>query len=143
MPGPIPNRSADLARPRERKGGKFKTDVVTKGTALPVVIPDIDPNWHPIAIQLWESMAVSGQSAYYQQSDWAMLYSLCDDLSYVKNQTYKRSGQMLQVIYTTLSSLLVTEGDRRRLRIELEEPEEDQEEASVTAINKYKARLSV
>lgn len=142
MPGPVPDRSSNLARPRERKGGKFKTDVITKGVAYPVVIPDPDPDWHPIAHRMWEALQTSGQSAYYQNSDWAMAYSLCDDLSYYKNG-YKRSGQMLQVIYTTFASLLVTEGDRRRLRIELEEPEEGQEEASVTAINKYQKALGL
>ncbi|WP_444875864.1 phage terminase small subunit [Streptomyces achromogenes] len=47
---------------------------------------------------------------------------MCEDLSYCK-KSGKRSGQMLQTIYSAFERLLVAEGDRRRVRIELHEPE--------------------
>src|SRR3954451_3454665 len=101
--GPVPNRSDDLARPRERKGGDVVP--VTKGIARPTWIPDPDPAWHPIARQLWDALAVSGQADFYQQSDWALAFSLCDDLSHYKNSS-KRSGQMLQTIYSAMERLV-------------------------------------
>jgi hypothetical protein len=149
MPGPIPNREADLARPRTRKG----KDVVpvTKGVARKVRIPRADPNWHPIAKMLYKSLKESGQSDWYQNSDWAFAYSLCEDLSEYKNPNVdrngvlytKRSGQMLQTIYSAMERLLVAEGDRRRVRIELHEPEPEVESAAVLAIADYKADLDV
>jgi hypothetical protein len=140
MPGPVPNRESDLARPRERKG---KDQVpVTKGLSRPVRIPQADQEWHPIARMLWDALKKSGQADFYEQSDWAYAYSLCDDLSMYK-KSGRRSSQMAQVIYSAMTNLLVTEADRRRVRIELHEPEADEDVASVTAINNAKARLGL
>ena len=146
--GPVPNRSDDLARPRDRKGGD--TQPVTKGKARPVTWPEPDPDWHPIALMLWESCQVSGQSDFYQQSDIALLYSLCEDLSMYKKpainrqgvEFHKRSGQMLQTIYSTFERPLIAEGDRRRVRLELDE-EEQGEDASVTVMDDYKRGLGI
>lgn len=140
MPGPVPNRSDDLARPRERKGKEIVP--VTKGEARPVKIPNADRTWHPIALKLWEALKTSGQADFYQNSDWAFAYSLCEDLSYYK-QSGKRSGQMLQTIYSAFERLLVAEGDRRRVRIELHEPVEDGPSASDDAIEQYRRELGL
>lgn len=148
MSGPVPNRSEDLARPRERKG----KDVVpvTKGELRKVRIPAADSKWHPIAKRLYNSLKTSGQADFYQNSDWALAWSICEDLSVYKmpkydritgEEYYKRSGQMLQTIYTAMERLLVTEGDRRRVRIELSAPEEEGESAAVLAIADYRAEL--
>jgi hypothetical protein len=138
--GPVPNRDEDLARPRHRKGGDVQD--VTVGQSRPALIPEPDPDWHPIARQLWDSLRTSGQSDFYQSSDWAIAFSLCDDISYYKRAS-KRSGQMLTAIYSAMSTLLLTEGDRRRVRVELRKPEPSGESASVTAIAEYKRRLGV
>lgn len=140
MPGPVPNREADLARPRERKGSDVQP--VTKGELRPVTVLEPDPEWHPIAARLYESLRSSGQSDFYQNSDWAFAFSVCEDLSVYK-RSMKRSGQMLQTIYAALERLLVTEGDRRRVRIELHEPEDDGEPAAVLAIADYKRDLGL
>lgn len=148
--GPVPNRSEDLARPRERKGGDQQE--VTHGVLLPVEIPEPDAEWHPIARMLWDSLAVSGQADFYQQSDWAFAYSVCEDLSMYKQplvnsktgeQYYKRSGQMLQTIYSAFERLLVSEGDRRRVRLELQAPEPEGEGAAVLAIADYRDALGL
>lgn len=146
--GPVPNRSEDLSRPRERRGAAAGPEV-TKGTLRPVVIPEADPEWHPIAHMLWEGLIASGQSDFYQQSDWAFAYSLMEDLTRYKEPLvskdgefyFKRSGQMLQTIYSAMERLLVTEGDRRRVRIELAEPVPEQDPAAVIAIADYQAGL--
>ncbi|GGN40194.1 hypothetical protein FHR83_007095 [Actinoplanes campanulatus] len=141
MPGPVPNREADLARPRERKGADQQS--VTRGTARPAKAPNADRSWHPIAQRLWDAAKESGQSDFYQASDWALLYSLCEDLSVYKKST-KRSGQMLQTIYSAFERLLIAEGDRRRVRIELHEPEDETATpASVTVMNEYRAALGI
>lgn len=148
--GPVPNRSNDLARPRERKGGE--NAAVTKGVLRPVTIPDPDPTWHPIARMLWDSLVESGQSDFYQQSDWAFAFSLCEDLTRYK-EPYKidaetgevnygkRSGQMLQTIYSAMERLLVTEGDRRRVRIELTEPAAEENPATLVMMDSYRDGL--
>ncbi|AGM12028.1 hypothetical protein ZEMLYA_6 [Streptomyces phage Zemlya] len=140
MPGPVPNRESDLARPRSRKGGDVQE--VTKGEMRPVKIPNADRDWHPIARRLWDSLKTSGQADFYQNSDWAFAFSLCEDLSYYK-KSGKRSGQMLQTIYSAFERLLVAEGDRRRVRIELHEPEPETTPASVLAIADYRQELGL
>jgi hypothetical protein len=139
--GPVPNRSEDLARDRSRKGGDVVA--VTKGIAYPVDrVPEPDMDWHPIAVMLWNSLESSGQSAYYQNSDWAYAFSVCDDLSLYKKQG-RRSAQMLTAINSAMEKLLLTEGDRRRVRIELDPPPPDEPTASVTAIADYKQGLGL
>jgi hypothetical protein len=138
--GPVPNREDDLARPRARKGSDQQP--VIKGVMRPVKIPNADRSWHPIAQKLWDAAKESGQSDFYQQTDWALLFSLCEDLSEYK-KSRKRSGQMLQTIYSAFERLLIAEGDRRRVRIELTEPEDESTPASVTAIDAYKQALGV
>ena len=140
MPGPVPNREADLARPRERKGSDIQP--VTRGELRAVTVPDGDPDWHPIAIRLYRALRTSGQADFYQNSDWALAYSLCEDLSHYKRST-KRSGQMLQTIYSAFERLLVAEGDRRRVRIELHAPEDGAEPAAVLAIADYRRDLGL
>ena len=72
MSGPVPHRSEDLARPRKRKGGDIVP--VTKGTLRPVRIPAADRNCHPIAKRLYNACKTSGQSDFYQNSDWMILW---------------------------------------------------------------------
>lgn len=155
MPGPIPRPEATLARPRERTGGEHGAQAVTVGERLPVTWGlDADPAWHPIAIRIYEAARTSGQSAFYQDSDWAILYSLCEDISYYKTPSKAtavnrktgeaseydkpRSGQMLQSIMSNLTSLLLTEGERRRVRLELQTPPEERPDLKVVAMKQYR-----
>lgn len=135
MPGPVPKRS-DQRRRRNKTA-------ITKGAAgLPANIaklPDPDERWHPIARRIWDALTLSGQSAFYEASDWAFAYSLMDDLSEYK-ATSRRSAQMLQTIYSAFERLLVTEGDRRRARLELEIDNSDSDEisAQVAIMERYR-----
>jgi hypothetical protein len=89
---------------------------------------------------VWRSAQESGQADFYQQSDIAILFSLCDDLSNYKLQA-RRSAQLLQTVMAGLGDLLLTEGQRRRVRIELDEPVTGAKSASVTAIESYRKEL--
>lgn len=140
MPGPVPNRSEDLARPRERKGSDQQS--IKTGEMRSVVVPHADSDWHPIARKLWDGMKSSGQADFFQNSDWAFAYSLMEDLSHYK-KSGKRSGQMLQTIMSSLERLLITEADRRRARIELSAPVEEEASAAVLAIADYRKDLDL
>ena len=150
--GPIGNRSDDLARPRSRKGGD-QGPAVKNGVMRPVTIPDTPAEWHDIAVMVWEALIDSGQSDFYQQTDWAFAYSLCDDLTHYKNggrwnrktgefEPY-RSPEMLKAIQSAMASLLMTEGDRRRVRVELTAPASEQAPASVVALASYRDELGM
>lgn len=138
---PAPLRSDELQRPRERAGNR--RDPVTTGELQPISDEFLqpDPDWHPIARKVWDGALSSGQYRWYQNSDLAILYSICEDLSIYKDGV-RRSGQMLQVIMSTLGDLMVTEGDRRRVRLELQEPKSPEQELHDLGQNLYEHLFS-
>lgn len=107
-----------------------------------VVVPDADPQWHPIARRLWDATRESGQTKFYEPSDWALLYSLMDDLSYAKRAERRPAG-LVETIYSQLGNLLVSEGDRRRVQVELHRPSSQElEDAGVTEMSAWMERFS-
>ena len=142
MPGPVPKKDAERRRRNrtpESEGSlsSIPAEVVDldKAIAGEVEIPEMDPDWHPIAKQMWEAQIKSGQVLWMEPSDWAILYTLCESLSRdmkpqvigISEETGKAvmavvplKGASLSAYLKAFASLLMTEGDRRRLRIELE-----------------------
>lgn len=142
MPGPVPKKDAERRRRNktpESEGSlsAIPAEVVDldKAIAGEVEIPEMDADWHPIAKQMWESQIKSGQVLWMEPSDWAILYTLCESLSRdlkpqvigISEETGKPimatiplKGASLNAYLKAFASLLMTEGDRRRLRIELE-----------------------
>ena len=129
-------RTEELQRPRERKGGVV--DPVTSGQMYPTDWDkfQMDDMWHPIAKMVWESARNSGQSEWYQESDLAMLWSICEDLSLYKLSS-RRSAQMLDVLMKSLGNLMMTEGDRRKVRLELQKPEGEEQPLAEAAREEY------
>jgi hypothetical protein len=138
MPGPVPNRSEDLSRERDANRGDRAP--ITQGEARKVTIPNADRDWHPIARRLWNSLKSSGQCDFYQDSDWAYAWHVMEELSLYK-KAGKRSSMMFQALDSAMTKLLVTEGDRRRARIELQAPEEEKPSAAVLALADYRQDL--
>jgi len=136
MPGPVPKRSEE----RRRRNTDVPIDQAPAGQDA-VVIPPPDPEWHPIAHDWYESLAVSGQSQFYEASDWATAVYVAHAMS--ENLLAKNfSAHLFQSVMAAGSSLLTTEGERRRLRLELtREQAEQKESAGVTALNDYRRAL--
>ena len=138
MPGPVPKRSEERTRRNrpENEGGVQ----LSKGERVPYRVPPVDSDWHPRAKQWYRSLARSGMRDYYELSDYEMARLLCDALT----EYYKRpTAMMLATILQGMTSLGVTEGERRRMRIELEDPKEAETSASLVAIDTYRAQLGV
>lgn len=136
-----PNRSENLSPAGERKR-KERGTTATRGDARTATIPDPNPGWCEVANGLWESAQTSGQSDFYQDSDWWTLYFACDQITYMYEQG-KRSPEFLKGIISMLANLMFTEADRRRARIELTDNTEDPEDVAMTAVADYRARLGV
>ena len=134
MSGPPPKRSEQ--RRRRNKDGMPITKGEARGAAF---IPAANPDWHPLATQLYDSIENSGQSGFYAESDWASAQVVCEALSRELNKGQRMSAQMFAALQTAMSNLLVTEGDRRRLRVELSKaPEADpDEQAALEYIEQY------
>ena len=89
---------------------------------------------------MYKAARASGQADYFQQTDVARLRFLLDQVTYYEGQS-TRSAMMLQVITSEMTSLLFSEGDRRRVRIELSRTDNSDEDARVIAINSYRDEL--
>lgn len=150
--GPIPKKDAERRRRNKTPdaGGGLSAlpaEVVNLDETIhaEVEIPEADENWEDLTKSYWESFAGSGQSMYYEPSDWMTAYMLMETLDrHLKPQDVKVGewrpgaqeggevtytfepkvipipGNVLSSILKGLTSLMATEGDRRRLRLELE-----------------------
>lgn len=113
--GPVPKRSEE--RIRRNKPEMEITRIEAQGE---VVQPELNlPDPHPIVLDLWQSMGESAQSKYYEPSDWAFaryVLHFADGLL----KSSKPSAQMFQGVSSAMTDLLLSEGARRRVRMEIE-----------------------
>ncbi len=140
--GPVPKRDDQRRRNNPPAGGPAE-----KGEHIDCEPPPAKASWHPVAKGWYESLAVSGQSWWYQASDWATAYLLAEEMDrHLKPQVFmvtkegvplkahRPMGPALAAILKGATNLMATEGDRRRLRIELERRERTQTTGSVSWI---------
>jgi hypothetical protein len=169
--GPIPKRE-DQRRRRNKKTStakkttqaRRKTSAATspsKRSAARVAIPKADPGWHAAAKRWYDSLAKSGQSSFYQPSDWAMAWLIAESISRdlkpqvvgVNEETGEPvfaiiplKGASLAAYLKAMTALLATEGDRRRVGLELERAgfgADDRPTVSeVPRLDDYRDRLS-
>ena len=99
-----------------------------------VEVPEPDESWHPIARQIYDSVLRSGQVIWMEPSDWSVLYLMCESISRdlnpqvvgitedgeVVRAEIPLKGASLNAYNKTMAALMMLEGERRRLRIELE-----------------------
>lgn len=138
--GQVPYRSGDLSRERDAK--KSARGEIRKGTLKDLYWYDCPENWHPSVKAIWYSVPESGIYEYYQNTDLAMLYALLEDLDRAKKKNGTPPAMLLNTLYTQLNGFGFSEGDRRRMRIELEaEPTEDPIETR--AVSEYQDALNV
>lgn len=139
--GPVPKRSEARTRRNKEPEGEVK---LTKGTSKPSSWPAPSESWEELAKDWYVGLQNSGIAEYYEQSDIEMARIIAGELShYLKSYEGKRSAMMFAALMTAMSSLGVTEGDRRRMRIELEKPKEAKVSASVVAIADYQKALGL
>jgi hypothetical protein len=133
--GPIPARSDQRVRRNKPEVAIDKVQVIGKVRA-----PDLgfdDP--HPIILDFYLSLPESAQSRYYEPSDYQqarLIFFFLDK----QLKSPRPSAQMVAACFAQLSNLLVSEGDRRRVRMEVERAQSGGEVLDVAEI--FRARLS-
>lgn len=103
-------------------------------------IPKADPSWKPKARSWYNSLAISGQSEFFEPSDWATAVAAADAYD-VFLRTHNAS---ILAQFTRLSERLgATHLDRKRGRVELEKPppDDEDEEAADQAVLGWQGRL--
>jgi hypothetical protein len=149
--GPPPKR-ADKRRRHTKKEDKPKS-VPAQGAVKP---PAANKDWHPVAKRWFQSLKDSGQSVYYEPSDWAMAYVLAENMSReLKPRQIEIDGELHEFVAPIkgasmaaylkgMTALLVSEADRRRAGLELtrkpEPSDEDQEQATVVNLDAVRQR---
>lgn len=138
----VPKREDELLWDRSKNGNREKS-AVTKGVRMPVTSrPSANLNWADWLQEYYNALGSSGQSVFYQNTDWHHAYFVFEQLdAHVKSGM--RSAVLFQALNSALISLLVTEGERRRVRIELDAPPGEGKSASVVAMENAKRRLGV
>lgn len=124
--GPTPKRDAERAGHRTKD--ESADSVRMRGA---VRKPPADKAWSEGARRMYESLARSGQSRYFEPSDWAFAQMTAD--LHTANEA-KQSAQAWQLIFQSWERLGATENMRRRMRVEVErvdaaEPEDADLEA--------------
>lgn len=107
-----------------------------------IPIPGPDPKWKPEARSWFNSLKLSGQSDFYEASDWATAVAAAGAYD-VFLRTYNASI-FAQFVRLT-ERLGCTISDRKRSRIELSEPDptdQDEDEADET-VRDWHGRLSI
>jgi hypothetical protein len=117
---------------------------IAKGTSRRngIPVPAANPDWHPQARSWFNSLARSGQSDFYEASDWATAV-VCAQLYDHYLRSYKVS--LLPQFLRLSERLGVTIIDRKRNRIELDEPEttDVDEDAADDAVVQWHGRLGI
>lgn len=113
--GPIPKRDEE----RVRRNAPAEGDIQTSSFNIdePVKIPSAT-FIHPTVKGLWNSLKASVNVQYYEPTDWwyaILTLELWDDIL----SAGKRPGAMeLSALDSMLQRMLITEADRRRVKIE-------------------------
>lgn len=151
--GPPPKRSSQRRRTNTPAAGEPQH---AWGAAV-VKPPRVNGKWHPVAKRWFLALKESGQSQFYEPSDWAAAELIAESMSRdlrpqvvgitedgkVVKDTIPLKGASLAGYLKAFAALLVTEGDRRRVRLELERPSPEGEEVddNVTYLDEFRGGL--
>lgn len=147
--GPVPKRTDQRRRTNTDPAGPVTKVPAAAGAASPrgkraAVMPSANREWHSIARRWYMSLARSGQREFYQPSDWMQAYVAAEILSRLLSAE-KLSAVGIAAWDAMAARLLVTEGDRRRMRIELEQPGKPDDPdaiAGVTSMAAWQSNLA-
>lgn len=135
--GRFPKRSEERRRRNEYPGETRSAPILWD-----VEIPSLPSDTHPIARRLYESLALSGQARYYEPSDWAWAL-LCAERTSTMLENPRNQPQMVDAINKLWAPLLITEGERRRARLEVVRHIEDPDEkAAGEVMERYLQHVS-
>lgn len=142
--GPVPKRSEDRQRTNEPEVPIEKVEAYGE-----VEIPDLDLpiDTHPMVLDFYQSLIKSAQSRYFEPSDWEYARITCFVLNNILNNPKRPNSELFKAVQSAMSNLLVTEGDRRRLRLEVtrttEQAETDPEsEEMAKVISMYEEQMN-
>ena len=136
---PMPKRSEERRRRNAVPGLERAAASSEKVTP-----PAASRYWHPAARRFYRDLARSGQSAFYEPSDWSMAWLLAERMTRLLYDDAPNAAAWGALDAAT-GRLLATEGDRRRLRLELVREDEaamSEDDRADATVSDIRARLS-
>lgn len=132
---PLPKRSSERRRRNKVPG---ETTVQMAGL---VSVPRLPKETHPIARRWFNSLKESGQSQFYEPSDWAQAVYVTQLMTVNLHQGARMSSMMASVIFSAMDSLLTNEAARRKARLEVERGDAQPVDDKPTALDEYRKVL--
>lgn len=132
---PYPKRST------ERRRANIDPNLEQAEAGSRVSRPEPPEHWHSHVVAMWDALAESGQAQFYESSDWQFGFLLMERMSRLLDRDDPAPAAW-RGVDEGLARLLVTEGDRRRMRLELErtsskaQAQDAQAEATISDIRR-------
>jgi hypothetical protein len=117
---------------------KVSAGTSTARSDLPT--PKADPKWKPEARSWFNSLSLSGQSEFYEPSDWATAVAAAQAYD-VFLRTYNASIFAQFVRLSERLGATVTDRKRSRIELALPEPTDEDEDAADAAVQGWQGRL--
>jgi hypothetical protein len=133
--GPVPKRTAQRLGHMTKAEKAAVTSVTMSGR---VEVPPADPDWHELARSWYESLAVSGQAQFFEPSDWAAARYVAEVMT-TNLQAGRFSSQLFAAVWQAMGDLLTTEGERRRVKLEIDrKPPKPEGQGKVARLDDYR-----
>lgn len=133
--GPVPKRSSERRR-RNKQPAVERVLMVGE-----VRVPPLPQGTHKIARRLYRSLADSGQSRFFEPSDWALALWLADQMTRLLKQDGPASSKDFASVWAAAKDLMSTEASRRRAQIEVVRGDVDDDDDAPTALDDYRERM--
>ena len=104
------------------EGSRRRRRVLLDKRATPVKAPPGSTEWHKDAKRLYMAAKKGQQAEWYEPSDWAYLHFVMTELT--QHRETNSSGLMFATLHSMLADVLMTEGTRRQLDLDLGTAEE-------------------
>lgn len=133
--GPAPKRTDQRRRRNSPAAGLRQVELYGRVEPPALDLEDV----HPVAEDFYNALLISGQTRYYEPSDWqrarVFVKLLSDQL-----KAGKPSSMMYAALQRDMDALLVSEPERRRVQMEIsrEPTDTSAEDAEVAQMQEYR-----
>lgn len=134
--GPVPKTNE-----QRRRTNKDSQLTEIEISTSPAIQPKESPHWCEAAKRIWQAMGNSAQVIFFEATDWAYAQLMCDLITDYMHAR-RSNSQMVASILSGLTSLMLTEGDRRRAGIELKRVTSTQHDSTIEDMTTWATKLA-